>query len=423
MNRLTKVKKRMAWFMLAVMVLSALSGFSACMQGQAPQSQAPQSQAKQSQAPHEDKHAGISRFPETPLVYPGESFVSPTPELTGIDALNNNGYDRYYGQMQKLLRGEKLEDLSLNEHDAISSLTRENGEVFIKKHEYNVYEDREWCETIFKFPNPDIWYDIFPPGTKLADSLEISIGNHYFLGDPNEEIVIPGYDQSVDAQWSVIFGGDWMVVYLSWGEDFEQGGYDRFTEEMEYELAPDDGYGRYLEENGWLGWEDSPFGQYAHTWILRTTDNWQTWEHWDSRGADAIGGHFVAGAHISPNGIGYICYGIYTDRFNDGSTYIDNEGIRKLMVTNDGGKTWERLVKDNAAKYGWHDGATSFMSPSYFEGEHGIVKIVPLGWTYDDEKNYAESFDGGKTWECIKVVYDEAAGSWRIERATPNGDE
>lgn len=200
-------------------------------------------------------------------------------------------------------------------------------------------------------------------------------------------------------------------------------GYERFTEEMEYELAPDDGRGRYLEKMGWLGWDDSPFGQYAHTWILRTDDNWETWEHWDSRGADAIGGHFVGGAHISPDGIGYICYGMYTDRFNDGATYIDNEAIRELMVTNDGGKTWEQLIKKNAPKYGWYDGGAHFMSPSYFEGRHGIAKIVPLGWTKGDEKNYAESFDGGKTWERVKVVYDEEAESWRIELSTPNGDE
>lgn len=417
MNSSTKAKKLTAWFMLTAMVLSALCVFSACGQSQTQQGKAPQNQA-----PQEDKYAGLSRVPETPAVAPDASFEPPTPKPTGIDALYDNGYDRYYDQMRKLLRGEKLEYLSLNEHDAISSLIRKNGEVFIKKYEYNICEDSERWETIFKFPNPDIWYDIFPPGTKLADSLDISIGNHYCLGDPNEEIVIPGYDQSADAHWSVIFGGDWMVVYLSWGEsDLE--GYERFTEEMEYELAPDDGRGRYREKNGWLGWDDSPFGQYAHTWILRTDDNWETWEHWDSRGADAIGGHFVAGAHISPDGIGYICYGICSDRYNDGTTYLDYDSIRKLMVTNDGGKTWERLIKENAPKYGWYDGATYFMSPSYFEGEHGIAKIVPLGWTYDDEKNYAESFDGGKTWEKVKVVYDEEAESWRIERSTPNGDE
>lgn len=206
MNDSTKAKKLKAWFTLAAMVLSALCVFSACKQSQVPQGQAPQ-----------DKHAGISRVPETPAVAPDASFEPPTPELTGIYALYDNGYDRYYDQMRKLLRGEKLEYLSLNENDAISSLIRENGEVFIKKCEYNIYEDSERWETIFKFPNPDIWYDIFPPGTKLADSLDISIGNHYCLGDPNEEIVIPGYDQSADSYWSVIFGGDWMVVYLPWG--------------------------------------------------------------------------------------------------------------------------------------------------------------------------------------------------------------
>lgn len=45
---------------------------------------------------------------------------------------------------------------------------------------------------------------------------------------------------------------------------------------------------------------------------------------------------------------------------------------------------------------------------------------------YDDfhiEDGLAESFDGGKTWERAKLVYDEEAGIWQREQPTPNDDE
>lgn len=256
MNSLTKAKKLTTWFMLAAMVLSALCGFSACKQNQAPQSQSPQ-----------DKHAGISRVPETLAVVP-DTNLEPTFEPTKDEITYNNPYDCYRDKMQKLLHGESVETTNwLSGYGA--SITKENGEVSIRCPFWNI--DRE--RIIFEFPNPDIWYDIFPPGTKIADGLKKKRRTiQFFVGDPDKEIVIPEYDQDANTYWPVIFGGDWMVVNLPWGESWEERTehYDRFIGEPEYELASNDRVGHAFKTDGNLKWRFSTFGTYAHTWILRT---------------------------------------------------------------------------------------------------------------------------------------------------------
>ncbi len=407
MNSLTKAKKLTTWFMLAAMMLSALCGLSACKQSQAPQSQAPQ-----------DKQAGLSRVPETLAVVP-DTNLEPTFEPTVDQITYNNSYDRFCDKMQKLLHGESVETIK-GLSGIGASIFKENGEVSIRCPFWNIDKER----IIFEFPNPDIWYDIFPPGTKIADGLSKHRSTiQFFVGDPDKEIVIPEYDQDADAYWPVIFGGDWMVVNLPWGESWEEHTehYDRFIGEPEYELAPNDRVGHAFKTDGNLKWRFSTFGTYAHTWILRTDDNWETWEHWDSTGADSYDKHFVCGAHISSNGIGYICYGTFINRDLVGAGFRD-EGYRTIMATNDGGKTWEVLGQKNAAKYGWHDVDPYCIQQSYFEGMHGLLSLE----MYDDSTTkywLAESFDGGKTWEWVKLVYDEAAGIWRREQTTPNGDE
>lgn len=413
MNSSTKAKKLTAWFMLTAMVLSALCVFSACGQ-----SQTQQGKALQNQAPQEDKYAGLSRVPETPAVVP-DTNLEPTIEPMRDKITYNNPYDCYRDKMQKLLHGESVETINwLSGYGA--SITKENGEVSIRCPFWNM--DRE--RIIFEFPNPDIWYDIFPPGTKIADSLDKNRSTiQFFVGDPDEEIVIPEYDQDADSYWDVIFGGDWMVVNLPWGESWEERmeNYDRFIGEPEYELAPNDRVGHALKTNGKLKWRFSTFGTYAHTWILRTDDSWKTWEHWDSTGADSYDKHYVCGAHISSNGIGYICYGTLINRDLVGA-HLREEGYRTVMVTHDGGKTWEVLGQNNAAEYGWSDGDPYCIQQSYFEGMHGLLS-VEMYESSSTKYCLAESFDGGKTWERIKLVCDEVAGCWRIERSTPNGDE
>ena len=402
MNHEKKLRNSTVWLLIAVMALSMLSVLSAC------------------KATEQDMHvpAEIMRNPETPLVYPGESFVPtpvptvvPTVEPEGVFAVYDNGYDCYYDQLRKLLNGEKLEHLDMNATDPIGlSICRNDGNVFIFTWPGAF---RPWgekgSETVFTFPNPDIWYDIFPPGEKIADSLVTPEDWHYHKGDADAEIMIPEYNQEADGSWRVIFGGDWMVVYMPWGLD--DSCYMRFK-------------GTY---DGYSDWRNSPLAQYAHTCILRTDDNWKTWERWDSSGADAIASHELYGAHISSNGVGYISYKRWSNHYNAGVSFINDQGTYELMMTHDGGKSWELITEKNAVKFGLPK-FLCHLSPSYFEGLHGIAVAVIWEGHYPEyhkklyERLFIESFDGGLTWEFMDADYDFDNETWYLKETVLHGN-
>ncbi len=403
MSCLTRAKKLTAWFILVAMALTMLSVLSACRETE------------------QDMHvpAEIMRNPETPLVYPGESFVptaEPTPEPPSeptptphVMAMYSNPYECYYGQLKKLLHGEALEYVDVTMWDISQmELCRNNGEVSIEAWG-SIY--RDWGEKIekpiFIFPNPDIWYDIFPPGEKIADCLVTPEDWHYHKGDADAEIVIPEYDQEADGSWKVIFGGDWMVVSLPWGRDDYP--YRRFK-------------GTY---DGYSDWHNSPFAQYAHTCILRTDDNWKTWERWDSSGADAIASHEICGAYVSSYGMGYISYKRWSNHYNAGVSFNNDQGSYEIMMTHDGGKTWESVGEEIAQDI---EPFTSncCLFPAYFEGLHGLARIMyrvsldGLGYHYKDYL-FVESYDGGYNWIIRDTRHDEEKG-WHLDRGTANSD-
>ena len=405
MNHEKKLRNSAVWLLIAVMALSMLSVLSAC------------------KATEQDMHvpAEIMRNPETPLVYPGESFVptpvptvEPSPEPTPTPyymSLYSNPYECYYDQLKKLLHGETLEYCNIMTQDATQmSIHRNNGEVSIVASWGSIYHG--WGEKndtpIFIFPNPDIWYDIFPPGEKLADSLVLSEDfGWYPLDSPSAKkpIYIPEYDQGADGYWRVIFGGDWMVVSLPWGQ------YEHLYRRFE---------GKYSDNSEW---SDSPLAQYAHTCIFRTDDNWETWERWDSLEADAIAFHEVKGAHISPNGMGYITYSRWSVHYS-GPSFGQGTPTYGIMLTRDGGKTWESVGDKIAHDLGLSD-FTCCIFPAYFEGTHGLALMSYEGYKglgyYGKVGIFVESYDGGESWIIREKKHDGEKG-WYLDRGTANSD-
>ena len=403
MNHEKKLRNSTVWLLIAVMALSMLSVLSAC------------------KATEQDMHvpAEIMRNPETPLVYPGESFVptpvptvEPSPEPTPtphVMAMYSNPYECYYDQLKKLLHGEYLEYCDITLFDILQmEICRKNGEVSIEAWG-SIY--RDWGEKIekpiFIFSNPDIWYDIFPPGEKIADSLVTPEDWHYHKGDADAEIVIPEYDQEADGYWKVIFGGDWMVVSLPWGKN--ESSYRRFK-------------GTY---DGYSDWRNSPFAQYAHTCILRTDDNWETWERWDSSGADAIAAHEIYGAYVSSNGMGYISYKRWSNHYNAGASFMNDRGFYEIMMTHDGGKTWKSVgeeIEQDMEPFT----SNCCLFPAYFEGPHGLALIMyrvsldGLGYRYMDSV-IVESYDGGESWIIREEKHDDEKG-WYLDRGIANSD-
>ena len=430
MNHKKEIKNCIIWILIAVMALSMLSVLSAC------------------KATEQDMHvpAEIMRNPETPLVYPGESFV-PTAEPTYAPtptpyyaSMYSNPYECYYDQLKKLLHGERIgvsdsesyEPYDFDPVDSIYSFLKfENGTLTVRSGEISLgfFDQRPWkdieTQTVFTFPNPDLWYDIFPPGAKLA-GISNATEELYDGQAADTEIVIPEYNQDADGNYDVIFGGDWMVVYLSSGRN---------------------------------GWSDSHFsGQEewarinlshsAHTWILRTNDNWKTWEHMESLEADALASMVsgeegvelrvsdsIWGAHVSKNGVMYLCYKKWY--YWESMLMQGYPGIPEILVTTDGGKTWTIITDENAADFGWNDPyfyseygrieKTYMIFPSYFEGMHGLMPTTDLvvsshNYIYRFDR-FLESYDGGLTWTIKYLIEDEKDGGWYLSDILPEFEE
>ena len=413
MNHEKKLRNSTVWLLIAVMALSMLSVLSAC------------------KATEQDMHvpAEIMRNPETPLVYPGESFVptaepmaKPSPEPTPTPycmSLYSNPYECYIGHLKMMLNREKIgspdsdpnniydfDPYNCDPADALStSLKFEDGTLTVRSGKVSLgyfWASPWWnveTQTVFTFPNPDIWYDIFPPGGKLAGISNAT--EELWDGEAADtEIVIPEYDQDANEYYNVIFGGDWMVVHLPSGRD---GWSDRYFPGQE-------------------DWARKNLSHSAHTWILSTDDNWETWEHWDSLEADALASmasgemgearvcDTILGAHISDTGVGYLCYKKWPSW--EPLLGAGRPGLPELLVTTDRGKTWKIVTSENAAEFGMGE-YFSGMSLSYFEGLHGIATGIDyrLGQVGEEayvlKRYFIESFDGGRTWRKMYLRYDE----------------
>ena len=405
MNCSTKAKKLTAWFMLAAMALSVFSILSACRKTE------------------QDMHvsAEIMRNPETPLVYPGESFVptaEPTkkPSPTEMELAYSNPYECYMDQLKKLMHGESIGSdyetfvrvFSQQGEEHRFRLYLEDGEVSVRSISFgSSWQDEQ---VIFTFPNSNIWNDIFPPGMKLLDRLDMPKKWKWVLADgENTEspIYVPNYDQKSDAYWAVVFGGDWMVVTMSWGDP---GCYY-------YNFSYNNVFGNETE------WTHMPIAQSAHTMIFCTDDNWETWEKWDTAGVDRFAAHQLSDAVITENGVAYLCFKRFAMHYLDrgiGTPYSNSE----VYITCDKGKTWEEVTRESAAELGLTE-TFVYVSTAYFEGLHGIVPIASFRVKYNDVTyrwdRCAESFDGGLTWRVRYFLKNDADGSYYLSDNIPEG--